>query len=159
MRPLPVVPQLEELARRVVWFKSPVEAISMPEHLIAHVLTYGTHEDVNVLRRFVSDDELIDALAAAHGLAGAALRAEVADRRVDGDVGRGRRVGGASDDGAAVAAPEHRRRKQRGEAQALSLESRHGDHLSHRPEYGRRRSVTVRLCFKRDADRHGLRRA
>lgn len=65
MRPLSVVPQLEELARRVVWFKSPVEAISMPEHLIAHVLTYGTHEDVNVLRRFVSDDELIDALAAA----------------------------------------------------------------------------------------------
>lgn len=65
MRPLPVVPDLEDLARRVVWFKSPSAAISMPEHLVAHVLTYGTHEDVNVLRRFVSEGELREALSLA----------------------------------------------------------------------------------------------
>jgi hypothetical protein len=65
MRPLPNVPELQSLARRVVWFKSPGDAIAMPTHFIAHVLTYGTHEDVSVLRRFVPDDELREALACA----------------------------------------------------------------------------------------------
>lgn len=63
MRPLPNNPDLQALARRVVWFKAPGDAIAMPSHFIAHVLTYGTHEDVRVLRRFVSDDELREALA------------------------------------------------------------------------------------------------
>jgi hypothetical protein len=29
---------------------------------VAHVLTYGTHDDVKVLRRYVSDEELRQAL-------------------------------------------------------------------------------------------------
>jgi hypothetical protein len=65
MRPLPDIPEFQALARRVVWFKSPSDAIAMPMHFIAHVLTYGTHDDVSVLRRFVSDDELREALASA----------------------------------------------------------------------------------------------
>jgi hypothetical protein len=65
MRPLPDNPELQALARRVVWFKSPADAIAMPTHFIAHVLTYGTHEDIGVLRRFVSDDELRAALSGA----------------------------------------------------------------------------------------------
>jgi hypothetical protein len=65
MRPLPDNPELQALARRVVWFKSPADAMAMPTHFIAHVLTYGTHEDIGVLRRFVSDDELRAALASA----------------------------------------------------------------------------------------------
>lgn len=65
MHPLPDVPELHALARRAVWFKSTRDAISMPVHFIAHVLTYGTHEDVSVLRRFVPDDELREALASA----------------------------------------------------------------------------------------------
>ncbi len=65
MHPLPDVPELHALARRVVWFKPPSEAIAMPVHFIAHVLTYGTHEDVSVLRRFVPDDDLREALASA----------------------------------------------------------------------------------------------
>jgi len=65
MHSLPDVPELHALARRVVWFKSPSEAIAMPVHFIAHVLTYGTHEDVSVLRRFVPDDDLREALARA----------------------------------------------------------------------------------------------
>jgi hypothetical protein len=65
MHPLPDIPELHALARRVVWFKSPRDAIAMPAHFIAHVLTYGTHEDVGVLRRFVQDDELLEALDSA----------------------------------------------------------------------------------------------
>ncbi len=65
MRSLPDTPEMRALARRVVWFKPPGDALSMPAHFIAHALTYGTHEDVSVLRRFVSDDELREALASA----------------------------------------------------------------------------------------------
>ena len=65
MRSLPDHPALRTLARRVVWFKSPGEAIAMPLHFVAHVLTYGTHDDVDVLRRFLSDDDLREALACA----------------------------------------------------------------------------------------------
>lgn len=65
MHSLPDVPELQALARRVVWFKSPRDAIAMPMHFIAHVLTYGTHQDVGVLRRFISDDDLREALASA----------------------------------------------------------------------------------------------
>jgi hypothetical protein len=65
MHSLPDVPELQALARRVVWFKPPGDAIAMPVHFIAHVLTYGTHEDVSVLRKFVPDDDLREALASA----------------------------------------------------------------------------------------------
>ena len=63
MRPLPDTPELLALARRVVWLKPPSDAIAMPAHFIAHVLTHGAHEDVSVLRRFVPDDDLREALA------------------------------------------------------------------------------------------------
>ena len=62
MKELPQTPELEEVARRTVWFQSPAEALGDPVHFIAHVLTYGTHADVKVLRRSVSDEELREAL-------------------------------------------------------------------------------------------------
>jgi hypothetical protein len=62
MRKLPNIPELEALARRTVWFQSPEDALADPEHLIAHVLTYGTHEDVRALRRHNSDDDLARAI-------------------------------------------------------------------------------------------------
>ena len=61
-RPLPAAADLVVVARRCVWFSSPEQALARPVHLIAHVLTYGTHEDVQVLRRHVSDDTLAAAL-------------------------------------------------------------------------------------------------
>jgi hypothetical protein len=65
MRPLPANPDLLAVARRTVWFKPPSEALGYPEHLIAHVLTYGMPSDVQILRQYVTDDELREALAAA----------------------------------------------------------------------------------------------
>jgi hypothetical protein len=62
MRRLPCTPELENVAQRTVWFKSPAEALDQPYHLVAHVLTFGTHEDVTTLRRYISDDELLEAL-------------------------------------------------------------------------------------------------
>lgn len=65
MTPLPRATDLEAVARRCVWFRAPAEALADPTHFIAHVLTYGTHEDVKVLRRHVGDDVLREALAQA----------------------------------------------------------------------------------------------
>jgi hypothetical protein len=62
MRPLPNTPEVAAVAHRTVWFKTPEQALADPVHLVAHVLTYGTHEDVKTLRRHVSDDELRQAL-------------------------------------------------------------------------------------------------
>jgi hypothetical protein len=59
---LPATPELLRLAERVIWFKPADIALHDPAHLIAHVLTSGTHEDVSTLRRNVSDDALRAAL-------------------------------------------------------------------------------------------------
>ncbi len=55
MKPLPHTPELEAVARNTVWFKPPAEALADPVHFIAHVLTYGTHEDVCILQKYVPD--------------------------------------------------------------------------------------------------------
>ena len=62
MTDIKLTEELARVAERCVWYKTPQEAVTYPEHFIAHVLTYGTHEDVNELRRQVGDDALRDAL-------------------------------------------------------------------------------------------------
>ena len=62
MRPLQLTEDLARVARRTVWFKRPEEAIADPVHFIAHVLTYGTHEDVEALRCYISEEELAEAI-------------------------------------------------------------------------------------------------
>lgn len=55
-------PELLNLARKCVWFKHPDQTLRYPEHFIAHVLTYGTAEDILVLKKYYSDDKLREAL-------------------------------------------------------------------------------------------------
>jgi hypothetical protein len=57
MKPLPVKPELLNVARRVVWFKEPEEALADPVHFLAHVMTYGTVEDLQALKGIVGEDE------------------------------------------------------------------------------------------------------
>lgn len=54
--------ELLSLARRVVWFKEPSAALGDIRHFVAHALTFGTTEDVQVLRRHLTDDQLRVAL-------------------------------------------------------------------------------------------------
>jgi hypothetical protein len=63
--PLPRTPELEALARRVIWFDAPERAFANPARFLAYVMTYGTFEDVAVIRQYWSDDELRVALDAA----------------------------------------------------------------------------------------------
>ena len=65
MTPLPLTPQVQDVARRVIWFQPPQHAIADPVRFAAYALTYGTHEDMKVLRRHWSDDDLREALAKA----------------------------------------------------------------------------------------------
>ena len=62
MRDLSPTPELVALARRVIWHKSPEEALRLPLHFIAHVLTYGTIEDCLVLFRYIKHEDLVDIL-------------------------------------------------------------------------------------------------
>jgi len=63
MKPLPVTPELLRVARRVVWFQEPEEALADPVHFLAHVMTYGTSEDLRALQGIVGIDEFREVLA------------------------------------------------------------------------------------------------
>lgn len=62
MKPLPETPELLEVARRVVWFKEPAEALADPVHFLAHVMTYGGIEDLRCLEGLVGPREYREAL-------------------------------------------------------------------------------------------------
>ena len=62
MKPLPTTSDLLSVAERVVWFKAPHEALADPVHFLAHVMTYGTVEDLRALKGLVGQSEFIEAL-------------------------------------------------------------------------------------------------
>ena len=62
MKPLPRTPELLAVAERVVWFKTPSEALAEPVHFLAHVMTYGTAEDLRALHGFVGPQEFRETL-------------------------------------------------------------------------------------------------
>lgn len=59
-------PDLLEVARRVVWFKPPLETLRNQVFFLNHAMTYGDVEDVAVVRRCYDDEILRDALRNAH---------------------------------------------------------------------------------------------
>lgn len=62
MKVLPVIPRLLNVARRVVWFKEPEEALADPVHFLAYVMTYGTVEDLAALEGVVGEKEFCEVL-------------------------------------------------------------------------------------------------
>jgi hypothetical protein len=48
---------LEQVARRLFWWKSPAEALADPRRFLAQVMVYGTPEDVAVAREHFSLDD------------------------------------------------------------------------------------------------------
>jgi hypothetical protein len=62
MNPLPPTQALLNVARRVVWFKEPAAALADPIHFLAHVMTYGSADDVAVVRDAVGPEALREAL-------------------------------------------------------------------------------------------------
>jgi len=62
MKPIPLTAETEAIARRVVWFESPAQALSDPIRFMAYSTASATHEDMQALRRYVSDDDFREAL-------------------------------------------------------------------------------------------------
>jgi hypothetical protein len=62
MKALAPTPELLRVARRVVWFKTPREALADPVHLLAHAMTYGTIEDIRILKAAVGREGFREAL-------------------------------------------------------------------------------------------------
>jgi hypothetical protein len=48
---------LLRVAERVVWFKAPEDTLKEPKFFLAHVMTYGTLEDIVVAMKHYSDAE------------------------------------------------------------------------------------------------------
>jgi hypothetical protein len=65
MKPLAPTPLLLTVARRVVWFREPTEVLADPVHFLAHVMTYGTIEDLLALRGAVGEEAFCEVLAQA----------------------------------------------------------------------------------------------
>ncbi len=58
---------LKQLANKYVWWKTPDEAVCMPERVIAQVMNIGDYEDVRALSSQVGDDVLRKVLLQAQG--------------------------------------------------------------------------------------------
>ena len=65
MKPLSLTKELAKVAQRVIWFEEPEEAIADPVRFATYAMTYGTHEDMKIVRQYLSDDDLREALAKA----------------------------------------------------------------------------------------------
>ena len=62
MKGIPVTPLTLDVARRIIWFESPEQALVDPIRFMAYAMTYARHEDMRVIRRYVSDDDFLEAL-------------------------------------------------------------------------------------------------
>jgi hypothetical protein len=62
VKPPPHTPELLSVARRVVWFKEPADALADINHFLAHVMTYGTIEDLQAISGVIGISEFREAL-------------------------------------------------------------------------------------------------
>jgi hypothetical protein len=62
MKPIPLTPEVAAVARRVVWFEPPDQALADPIRFMAYALAAATHEDLKVLRAHLSEDDLREVL-------------------------------------------------------------------------------------------------
>ena len=62
MKPLPLNPDLLEVASHVMWFEPPGRALADPVRFLAYLMTYGTIEEIEVVRRYLDMDDFREAL-------------------------------------------------------------------------------------------------
>ncbi len=62
MKKLTLTDELTKVASRVLWFEPPAKALSDQIRFLTYAMTYGTHEDMKIIRQYVSDEELLEAL-------------------------------------------------------------------------------------------------
>lgn len=57
MKALPATPELLHVARWVMWFEEPARALADPVQFLAHVMVFGTIEDVRARHGFVGKED------------------------------------------------------------------------------------------------------
>lgn len=62
MKALPRNPDLMAVAPRVIWFEPPEQALADPIRFLAYLMTYGTVEDIGVVRRYLDLEDFREAL-------------------------------------------------------------------------------------------------
>jgi hypothetical protein len=62
MRPLPHDPELLSVAQHVIWFESPQKALADPMRFLVYLMTYGTADEIEVVRRYLDLDDFRAAL-------------------------------------------------------------------------------------------------
>jgi hypothetical protein len=62
MKPLPCTRELLAVAPRVVWFEPPEKALADPVRFLAYLMTYGTLDEIAVVRRYLGPDDFREAL-------------------------------------------------------------------------------------------------
>jgi hypothetical protein len=62
MKPIPITPETEGIAQRVIWFESPDVALSEPVRFMAYAFCYGTFEDMARLGTYIGSEDMIHAL-------------------------------------------------------------------------------------------------
>ena len=56
---------LKRLASKYIWWKTPDEAVDMPDHVMAQVMNIGDYDDVQILANQVGEEGLRDVIARA----------------------------------------------------------------------------------------------
>lgn len=62
MKPLPLAPDLLVVAPRVIWFEPPAKPLAEPVRFLAYLMSYGTADDIAVVRRHLDLDDFREAL-------------------------------------------------------------------------------------------------
>ena len=57
MKACPVTAELLRVARRVIWFEEPGRALADPVQFLAHVMVFGSVQDLKVLRGVVGKND------------------------------------------------------------------------------------------------------
>ena len=62
MKSIPLNDETATIASQIIWFEPPSQALSDPIRFMAYAMTYAMHQEMRVLRRYVSDDDFREAL-------------------------------------------------------------------------------------------------
>ena len=54
--------ELHQVAKRVVWFDSPEQTLQNPPLFLAHLMVYGTIEEIMIAKRHYADGDFISVL-------------------------------------------------------------------------------------------------
>ena len=62
MKSIPITARTLAIARRISWLEAPRKALSHPVRFMAYAMTHAGHDDMRVIRKYVSDDDFREAL-------------------------------------------------------------------------------------------------